>query len=84
MLNYFCSMVDRRKAVSLISTQDHCQRSSTSRISHTLQARFEPAQNLSSDLIELSCAVVITTSPRRYKTDTVFKENKHCLVVLVM
>ena len=27
------------------------------------KAGFEPAQNLSSDLIELRCAVVITTTP---------------------
>ena len=31
----FCGMVDRRKAFSLISSQDHCQRSSPSRISDT-------------------------------------------------
>ena len=42
----FCGMVDRRKAFSLISSRDHCQRSSPSR------AGFEPAQNLSSGLVE--------------------------------
>ena len=52
MMNCFCGMVDRRKAFSLISSQDHCQRSSTSRISDTPQAGFEPAQNLSSGLVE--------------------------------
>ena len=56
----FCGMVDRRKAFSLISNQDHCQRSSPSQISHTLRVGFEPAQNMSSDLVELSCGVVIT------------------------
>ena len=35
-LNCFCGMVDRRKAFSLISSRDHCQRSSPSRISDTL------------------------------------------------
>ena len=55
-------MVDRRKAFNLISSWDHCQRSSTLRISSTPQAGFEPAQNLSSGLVELSCAVVITTT----------------------
>ena len=52
MMNYFCGMVDRRKAFSLISSWDHCQRSSPSRISDTPQAGFEPAQNLNSGLVE--------------------------------
>ena len=63
IMNCFCAMVDRRKAFSLISSRDHCQRSSPSRISDTPRAEFEPAQNLSSDLVEWSCAVVITTKP---------------------
>ena len=33
MMNCFCGMVDRRKAFSLISSRDHCQRSSPLRIS---------------------------------------------------
>ena len=66
MMNCFCGMVDRRKAFSLISSRDHCQRSSPSRISDTPRAGFEPAQNLSSGLVESSCAVVITTTPRRH------------------
>ena len=48
MVNCFCGMVDRQKVFSLISNWDHCQRSSPSRISDTLRAGFEPAQNLSS------------------------------------
>ena len=47
MMNCFCGMVDRRKAFSLISSRDHCQRSSPSWISDTPRAGFEPAQNLS-------------------------------------
>ena len=35
MMNCYCGMVDRRKAFSLISSRDHCQRSSPSRISDT-------------------------------------------------
>ena len=35
MMNCFCGMVDRRKTFSLISSRDHCQRSSPSRISDT-------------------------------------------------
>ena len=66
MMNCFCGMVDRRKRFSLISSRDHCQISSPSRISHTPRAGFEPAQNLSSGLVEWSCAVVITTTPRRH------------------
>ena len=66
MMNCFYGMVDRRKAFSLISSRDHCQRSSPSRISDTPRAGFEPAQNLSSGLAEWSCAVVITTTPRRH------------------
>ena len=60
MMNCFCGMVDR-PAFNLISSWDHCQRSSPSRISDTPWAGFEPAQNLISGLVEWSCAVVITT-----------------------
>ena len=63
MMNCFCGMADRQKAFSLISSWDHCQRSSPSRISDTPRAGFEPAQNLSSSFVEWSCAVVITTTP---------------------
>ena len=52
MMNCFYGMVDRRKAFSLISSRDHCQRYSPSRISDMLRAGFEPAQNLSSGLVE--------------------------------
>ena len=50
MMNCFCSMVDLRKAFSLISSRDQCQRSSPSRISDTPLTRFEPPQNVSSGL----------------------------------
>ena len=52
MMNCFCGMVDGRKAFSVISSQSHCQRSSPSQISDTPRAGFEPAQNLSSGLVE--------------------------------
>ena len=52
MMSCFCVMVDQRKAYSLISSQDHCQRSSPLPISDTLQAGFEPAQNLNSGLFK--------------------------------
>ena len=60
---FFCGMVDQWKAFSLIFSRDHCQRSSPSQISDTLQVGFEPAQNLSSGFVEWRCAVVITTTP---------------------
>ena len=66
MMNYFCGMVDRRKEFSLISSRDHCQRSSPSRNSETPQAGSEPAQSLSSGLVEWSYAVVITTTPHHF------------------
>ena len=59
----FCGMVDRQRAFSLISSRDHCQRSSPSRISDTPRAGFEPAQNLSTGLVEWSCATVISAAP---------------------
>ena len=40
------------KAFSLISSWNHCQRYSPSQISDMLQAGFEPAQNLTSGLVE--------------------------------
>ena len=50
MMNCFCGMVDQRNGFSLISNQNHCQRSSPLRISDRLQVRFKPAQN--SGLVE--------------------------------
>ena len=63
MMNCFCGMVDQWKVLSLISSQDHCQRFSPLQISEMPQAGFEPAQNLSSGFIEWNCAAVITTTP---------------------
>ena len=62
MMNSFCGMVDRGKAFSLISSSDHCQIYSLSRISDTPRAGFEPAHKLNSVFFEWSCAVVITTA----------------------
>ena len=64
MMDCFCGIADLRKAFSLISSQDHCQRSSLWRISDTQGAGFEPLENMSSGLAEWSCAVVITTTPQ--------------------
>ena len=66
MMNFFCGMVGRGKAFSLICSQHHCQRSSPLRISDTPRVGFEPTQSLSSDLFEWSCAIAINTAPRRH------------------
>ena len=42
MMNCFIGMVDKRKAVSLKSSREHCQRISLSQISDTLRVGFEP------------------------------------------
>ena len=55
MMKFFCGMVDLRKA---IFRDPH--------LSNTLRARFEPAQYQILGLVELSRAVVITTTPRRH------------------
>ena len=51
---------------SLISSQDYCQRSSPSWISGMSPGGFEPAQYLSSGLVEWSCAAVKTTTFLRH------------------
>ena len=66
IINCFCGMVDWRKAFSLISSREHCRRPLPSRIFNTPRAGFEPAQNLSSGLIEWSCAIMLTTTPQRH------------------
>ena len=65
MMNCCCGMVDRRKAFSLISSQDHCQRSSPLWISDTPQAGFEPAQSLGSGLSWMK----LCSSANHYTTD---------------
>ena len=61
---FFCRIIDQRKDLSLIFSQDYCQRLSSMQTSGMLQATFEPMQNLSSDFVEWSCTEMITTSPR--------------------
>ena len=80
MTHCFCGMVDRRKAFSLISSRDHCQKSPPSRISETPRAGFEPAQSLSSGLVEWSCAVMITTTPRRHVQSCQFILHIYCFM----
>ena len=64
-------------AFSLISSRDHCQRFSPSRISDTPRAGFELAQNMSSGLIEWSCAVVITITQQRHIMNAWFWFNNY-------
>ena len=58
----FCGMVDWWKAISLISSGDHCQGSSPLGISDMLQAEFVPVQNLNSGFVEWGCVVVVATT----------------------
>ena len=69
VINCFCGMVDQRKAFSLISRPDDCQRFSPLEISDTPRAGIELSQNLSSGFGQRSCAVVITTTPRHQSLD---------------
>ena len=78
MVNCFCGMIDQRKAFSLISSRDHCRRSSPSRISDMLQAGSDPAQNLSSGLVEWSCAVVLTTTPQCHRQQNCLSRSIDC------
>ena len=90
MMNFFCGMVDQRKAFNLISGWGHCQRSSSSRISNKQQARFEPVQHLSSGLVWWSCAVATTITPRHHNSAIMYHYHLlllqyHCFYVsLVM
>ena len=63
----FGGMVDRWKTFSVVSSRDHCQKSSPSWIPKTPQAGFEPAQNLISSFVGWSWALVINTTPRSKK-----------------
>lgn len=60
---YFCDMVEQWKAIGFIFRQHHYQRSSPVRISDTPREGFEPVWSVSSDFLELSCAVVVTSTP---------------------
>ena len=62
----FCGIVDWRNVFSFTSSRDRSKRSWPSRISETRQVGFEPTQNLSSGFVEWSCAVIVTSTPRRH------------------
>ena len=52
MMNCFYNTVDQRKVFSVISSREHCQRSSPWLISDTPRAEPGSAQNLGSGLVE--------------------------------
>ena len=64
MMNYFSGIFGRQKAISFISSRDHCQRFSPLQISNTSWAESKSGQNLRSDFVEWSCEVVLTTTPQ--------------------
>ena len=59
-------LTDERQ-LRLIFSRDHCQKFSPLQVSNTLQAGFQPIQNLTSDFVKWICAVVITTVPPCHK-----------------
>ena len=65
MMGCFCGMVDQRQTFRLIFSQDHSQKSSPSRISHTSGPWYECAQNRTPGFAEWICTVAMTTKPRR-------------------
>ena len=79
-LSFWIKLADRRNAFNLISSRDHCQRFSPSWISNTPQAGFEPVQNLSLSLVEWTCAVVLTTTPRRHKCCILYRNQSFVLL----
>ena len=73
MMNCFCGMVDRQKAFSLISSWDHCQRSSPSWIS----TRREQDLNLHKTWIQFRlCWMKLCSTDNHYTTAPLLQ---HCL-----
>ena len=60
MMNFFLGIFEQRKALSLISSRDHCQRFSPLQISDTLREESKSAKNLSTDFVEWSFVVVFS------------------------
>ena len=81
-------MLDRSWVLSLISSLDHCQRSSQSQIFNTPRVGFETLENLSLGFVESNFAAVITTTPLYFNVLLMFyliiklnSENTCCEVV---
>ena len=64
-MNWWIAFVEWLTEVQPYSSWDQCQRFSPSQISNMQRAGFEPAENLISDFVEVSCTVLIITMPRR-------------------
>lgn len=71
VMNYFWRMVDQQKAITL-----YCQIFSTLQISDMWWAGFEPAQNLSSELLEWNWMIVI---PLPHSTTQWFSKRSPCV-----
>ena len=68
-MNCSCGMNDRRRSLNDIFIRDHnghCQRLSPLQLSDLSEVGFELAQKQSSDFVEWSRAVVLTTTQRHY------------------
>ena len=69
-MSYFCGFAEwltNERRLRLIFFRNHCQKFSASQILDKHWAGFKPVQNLSSDGVEWSCVVVITTAPWCHK-----------------
>ena len=69
----FLACLTKGRCFALFPAGTNCQGSSPLQISDTLQAEFEPAENLSSGLVDWSCAVVMTATPRCNGDPTLFQ-----------
>ena len=58
----------QQKLLSCISIQDYFHNFPLLQISNTHQTTFKPVQNISSDLVERRCAVMIATTPQNEVT----------------
>ena len=63
MMTCFCGGVERRQALSLISSHDHCQKFPPWQTFDTSRKEFESVHSLVSSLVERNFAEVTTTAP---------------------
>ena len=69
MMNCFCRMVVRRKAIGLLSSRDNVQRFSRTEIADTRRAGLERTQKLTSGFGEQSCTILLITHHDTHKTE---------------
>ena len=67
LIKLFDGVVNQEKALSLKSSQDHCQRFSLLQISKMLRVGFIPVESLSSDFFGWRYTAVIITNLQCYK-----------------